>query len=199
MKPRRLKRHPRAPYDWYVEPRWTVEALFDHHPMLGTVGDPACGMGTIPETARQRGFPVVACDIVDRGYEHLTAVADFLVDHSQFVGVENIVSNIPYSYRPGIADAFVLQALALRPATLAVLVPVNWLAGQSRFDLFMRHPPSRILYFSERPSMPPGHRIADMGSRAFKNGRVNYCWIIWNSEGGETTEASWIPPRGGVR
>lgn len=190
---------PPVPFDWYVEPRWTVEALFDMHPMLGTVGDPCCGLGTIPDVARRRGHSVVACDLVDRGYPLLHATADFLTDASAFQYVDNLVFNPPYSYRPAIAEAFARRALDLKPATVAIIVPVTWLTGEVRFRLFSEHTPSRILYFSERPSMPPGNRIADLGKRAFRGGRIAYCWVIWTrTPAGEyhaATETSWIPPR----
>jgi hypothetical protein len=192
----------RAAFDWYVEPRWAVDALFDAHPLAGCVGDPACGMGTIPEVARARGHDVVACDLVDRGYAHLTAKADFLTDPSPFEGCANIICNPPYSYVPGIAEAFVRQAFRLCPVTVAVLVPVRWLASEMRFRLFNHHTPSAIYHFSKRPSMPPGHLIAELGDRAFKRGKTDYCWIVWErGPRGEYRGAAtsmWIGPDSGA-
>ena len=195
------KQQPRAPLDWYVEPSWAVEALFDAIMVLGSVGDPACGMGTIPEVARRRGHNIVAADIRDRGYTAMTTVANFLEDASPFEGVDNIIMNPPYGYRPGIAEAFVRRALALKPAMVAALVPVNWLSGQARYDFFNSHPPARILHFMERPSMPPGHRLAELGARAFKGGRINYCWIVWERDWHltEIGTVGFIPPREKVR
>jgi hypothetical protein len=188
----------RAPFDWYVEPRWCVEALFDAHPMLGTVGDPACGLGTIPEVARERGHPIIACDLKDRGYAHLTRTADFLSDPEPFEGCANIVCNPPYSYVPGIAEQFVRQAFRLCPVTIAMLVPLRWLATEMRFRLFNSATPSAIYTFSRRPSMPPGAKIAELGDQAFRRGRTDYCWVLWErgarGEYRGAAQMRWIGP-----
>lgn len=185
----------RAPFDWYVEPSWAVEALFDAVPMLGRVGDPACGMGTIPTIACERGFEIVATDIVDRGYSALTAVADFLTNPGEHAGVENIVMNPPYSYRPNIAEMFARQALAVATQTVAILVPIKWMASEVRFTFFNEHTPYEILHFSERPSMPPGHLIEQLGAKAFRRGKVDYCWVVWKIGFHGVTSAKWLSPR----
>lgn len=196
---RKRKAPTRVPFDWYVEPRWAAEALFNMVPLSGSVGDPACGLGTIPEVARDRGHDIVASDLVDRGYERLSAVADFLDDVRHIAGIDNIVCNPPFGYRRGIAEAFVRQAFKLCPATVSMLLPLRWLSTIERYRLFTHHRPSRILYFSERPSMPPGHLIAELGAKAFQRGKIDYCWIVWqrgpNGYHGDAI-GDWIPPRG---
>lgn len=149
-------------------------------------------MGTIPSVARAHGHDTVAADLHDRGYEHLDAVADFLTDATLFEGVNNIIFNPPYSYRPRIAEAFVRRALELAGMTVAALVPIKWLCTQVRFDLFAQHPPKMILVLSTRPSMPPGNKIAHLGSKAFKGGTIDYCWVVWEAGYRGPTETRWI-------
>lgn len=185
-------RKDRHPFDWYVEPRWAVELLFKHVAFLGTIGDPCCGLGTIPSVARELGYDTAAADLHDRGYEHLDAIADFLTDATLFEGVNNLVFNPPYSYRPRIAEAFVRRAIEIAGMTVAALVPIKWLCTQVRFDLFAKCPPKLLLVLSTRPSMPPGNKIAELGNKAFKGGTIDYCWVIWEVGYQGPAETRWI-------
>ncbi|ARR52014.1 SAM-dependent methyltransferase [Rhizorhabdus wittichii DC-6] len=181
-----------------MEPSWAAEALFDHVSLQGAIGDPCCGRGTIPTAARARGHETIAADLHDRGYIHLDGVADFLADATLFEGVNNLVFNPPYSYRPRIAEAFVRRALELAANAsgphriVAALVPLKWLATQVRFDLFVEFPPREVLVFSTRPSMPPGNKIEELGDRAFKGGTIDYCWVVWEIGYRGPTATRWI-------
>lgn len=111
-----------------------------------------------------------------------------------------IVCNPPYSYIPGIAEAFARQALVLAAGRVCLLVPNKWLASQRRFRLFMvDHPPAAILHLTQRASMPPGDLIGAMGNRAFRGGMVDYCWVVWEAfrpTNPGDTRTVWLPPLG---
>ncbi len=59
--------HRRHDMDFYVEPRWVVDALLDAEEIPGPAWDPACGSGTIPRALRERGVSCRASDAADRG------------------------------------------------------------------------------------------------------------------------------------
>ena len=124
--------------------------------------------------------------------------ADFLELESA-PGPCSIVCNPPYSYKPGIAEAFARQALKLAAGRVCLLVPNKWLSSQARHRLFTEHPPVAVLHLTQRPSMPPGDMIAAMGNRAFRGGMIDYCWVVWNAfcptKPGET-RVVWLPPLG---
>jgi hypothetical protein len=69
-RPRKINAHAwdRSDKDWYVEPSWCSRRLFEEEKFKGPIWDPACGFGTIPESARAIVDQVYATDIVDRGY-----------------------------------------------------------------------------------------------------------------------------------
>ena len=46
----------RDPYDWYCEPAWVSERLFELEKFEGEVCDPACGIGTILKSAQAAGY-----------------------------------------------------------------------------------------------------------------------------------------------
>ncbi len=221
---RHAKRHP---YDWYVEEPWVVRQLmealgnFRRELTAGeTLWDPACGRGTIPgELGALAAFSggcapefrqrLLLSDIVDNveteRLEHARwdfFPADFL-ELAAAPARCSIVCNPPYSYRKVqgvlISELFARHALTLTSRRVCLLLPSKWLSSQSRWRLFSEFPPAAVLHLCQRPSMPPGDRIAAMGNRAFRGGMVDYCWIVWDVtrpvRPGETRTV-WLPPLG---
>lgn len=178
---RALHRHERWPDDWYVEPAWAVDALFDSVRFVGPIHDPACGGGTIPRVARERGFISTGRDIVDRGFGQ--GGVDFLSDDTRRF---NIVCNPPFE----LAEKFVRHALDVTKFKIAVIVRLNFAAGQARCrSLFLPYPPAREVVLSKRPSMPPGG--TDIPA---KGGTTDYCWLVWDRDyNGPTIKQWWIP------
>jgi hypothetical protein len=220
------KRHP---LDWYVDEVWCagqlMRALGDFRAEKDAgeaIWDPAAGFGNTVDTFLGTGLQIYLSDVVEnvdwlsRDPQRWTCpplnkrdVADHPTPRffsADFLETEvapapcSIVCNPPYSYRKGIAEAFVRHALKLTSRRVCMLLPSKWLASQVRYRLFaVDHPPQAVLHFTTRPSMPPGDRIHLMGSRAFRGGMVDYCWIVWNvlepTRPGQTRTV-WLPPIG---
>lgn len=215
------KRHP---LDWYVDPQWCAEQLIQH--MAGffheqangyAIWDPCCGMGNTLQHFAAKGLQCFGSDVVDNFDRASFAEAGskvpewFSADFLELTEAParcSIVFNPPYSYRKGIAEAFVRHALKLSSNLVCALLPGKWLAPgvdkkvwSNRSRLFREdHPPARILHFSTRPSMPPGDVIHLMGNRAFRGGVIDYCWIVWdvqNPTAPGDTRTFWLPPLGG--
>lgn len=208
------KRHP---LDWYVEAGWewdqivrSAEAGVGEDAMDGvSIWDPAAGYGHSGSRLAEWGFSgrIWLSDVVENvAYDDFAVrpnffSADFLELTAPPVSPVSIWCNPPYSYRKGIAEAFVRQALRLATHRVVMLLPNKWLSSQSRYSLFMRdHAPSVVMHFTQRPSMPPGDRIHLMGSRAYRGGMLDYCAILWDvrrpASPGET-RTIWLPPLAG--
>lgn len=159
----------RGESDWYVEPEWCSRRLFDVEEFDGVVWDPACGMGRIPDAARNSGVLSIASDAVDRGYRNLNFVGDFF-KHRGIERVNNIVSNPPFNiFRP-----FAEEALRRTNIKVALL----WLVRTLPAARWLQDTPlARIYLLTPRPSMPPGHVI----SRGEKpgGGKNDFCWLVW--------------------
>ncbi|MEM6265927.1 MAG: hypothetical protein AAF494_01860 [Pseudomonadota bacterium] len=216
------KKSKRHPLDWCVDEHWCAEQLaialnefgFEWEADLA-VWDPSCGMGNTLQAAWQRGIRTYGSDLVDNfawsEFEGLPAlpqpkhfIADFL-ETEEAPDDCSIVCNPPYSYIDGIAERFVRHALKLATKHVCMLLPVKWLAPgvdqkewSNRSSLFRKeHPPLAIMPMSQRPSMPPGDMIGALGSRAFKGGMVDYCWIVWDVSRPTATNETrvlWLPP-----
>lgn len=202
----------RHPQDWYVEQTWTGRALlemvaFDSD---ATIWDPCCGLGTIPRTFADAGFTVVGTDLVDRWLawepRHLfMGEHDFLGDQVHMMermARLNIVFNPPYGCAPDIAERCVRRALTIASGMVCALLLIRWRASEKRYPLFAQeYPPSLILEFCDRPSMPPGdalaHRDPATGKlTAWKRGKTDYAWYVWDTRVRPTdTLTRIIPPR----
>lgn len=209
---RAAKRHP---LDWYVEEGWEWEQIVDaiglEPEILGeaTIWDPCCGYGHSLSRLRGMGFEgeLMASDLVDNlaraDFEHPDLVdfrsVDFLEMSPRRAAIAlSIWMNPPYSYQDGILEAFCRQALTIATHRVVILAPLKWLAGGKRRSKLFRddHPPQQILYFTTRPSMPPGDRISQMGNRAYRGGVIDYVAVVWDvrhpTAPGDT-RSIWLP------
>ncbi len=199
------------PHGWYREPVGCVEQLFrvrtpSGDPLFGNarIWDPACGVGNILDVAKRRGHATLGSDIVQRGARHQFFRGNFL-HATRFPTSDDlplaIVTNPPFNTPPGIALRFILKTIEEVPFwRAAFLVPIEFACGQGRYrDLFAKHPPSHVCFLSQRPSMPPGTAVGDLGDDAFKGGKADFVWIIWTDGGPYRTECLWLAPDGDDR
>lgn len=210
------KRHP---LDWYVDEIWCARQLamalgnFRRDRKDGLAfWDPCAGLGNTLQACWELGFQTFASDLVcNMDWTEFDASPELarpqfiLRDFRDFQEAPapcSIVFNPPYSYEKGILEALVRHALSLAKGRVCALVPNKWLSSQVRYDLFMTdHPPQAVLHLTQRPSMPPGDRIHLMGSRAFRGGMIDYCWMVWdvkNPTPAGDTRTIWLPPLGRI-
>jgi hypothetical protein len=202
--------YPRDPHNWYREPRSAVEQLADvvgadgDHLFAGDlIFDPCCGKGNVLDVFKSRGHATVGSDIVDRHPRHRFFRSNVLhldtwprmADRAM-----SIVTNPPYGKQDGYQSIGgdiihrVLNLATFRRA--AFLLPIEFLCGQERYRMFQKWKPSHVAYCSERPSMPPGAMVEDMGDAAYANGMADYVWIIWTAPHRWRTESIWLRPSG---
>jgi hypothetical protein len=159
--------------DWYVEPAWCSERLFEAEDFSPGIIDPACGIGTILKSARAAGLMAYGSDIIDRAGVCF-ATMDFLDrDDDDRQGPGHIVCNPPF----GKALEFVTLALERTRDKTAMLLPANWVQGDKRARWLATTPLKRVWFLAPRPSMPPGAVLA-AGMRP-GNGTTDYAWFVW--------------------
>ena len=162
----RASGYDRVANDWYVEPRWAIDALLDAEPISGLCWDPSCGGGNIPEAIKARGLPCLATDIADRGYGQ---VGSFFNLSER---VDNIISNPPY----GVISDYLARALRLADHKVILLARLAFLEGKARRKMFAETPLARVWVSSRRMSMPPG--LSDIEA---KGGAIAYAWFVWEA------------------
>src|SRR5258707_8338737 len=94
-RPRTSRIFKRDPNDFYLEPHWCSERLFEVEPFdrRASILDPCTGTGRIADAAKAAGYKVSTADIVDRGYRSCR-IQNFL---KRRAAVTTIVCNPPFS------------------------------------------------------------------------------------------------------
>lgn len=159
--------------DWYIEPDWCVQRLFDRYPDVSAIHDPCCGRGTIVDVALSRDLLATGSDLVDRAAGRFP-VRDFLCWPERQAA---IVTNPPFK----IAEKIVSQALStvLPDGIIAVVAQAKFLFSQGRHPIFARSEMERVIVFSRRPSMPPGKMLAELGESCRGGGSIDFVWCVW--------------------
>jgi hypothetical protein len=165
----------RIPNEFYPTPPEAVRALLSVESFDGSIWEPACGDGAIAKLLIDAGHQVVSTDLYAYGFGE-TGI-DFLAQTSP--RARHIVTNPPYGN--GLADAFLLKALALTRKTggkVAMLFNLASLCHPCRTGLWRSQPPARI-YAIDSVVCWPEHRYGP-APEAFK--RHRYCWAVWTPE-----------------
>lgn len=96
--------------------------------------------------------------------------------------VNNIVTNPPYK----LAQEFIEHALKCADKKVIMLLKLNFLEGQKRYNLFKETPLKTVYVFSKRLSFDKGDE------KGKGNGLLAYAWYVWEQgyKGSPTIE--WI-------
>ncbi len=177
--------------DYFPTHPWATRALFEHvlHDKgrslrAASVWEPACGQGHMGEVLKGRVGNVILSDCFDYGV--FAEVADFLWPVTRYE-CDWIITNPPFR----LAQEFIEKALTIARVGVAMLVRLQFVEGQGRFnDLFSKTPPTVIAQFAERVSLVPGC----LDPKA--NLPTAYCWMVWGPDHGIgcATRFVWIPP-----
>lgn len=173
----------RHEFDYYATEPKAVKLLLEIEKFEGDVWECACGEGSLSEEIKKAGFNVYSSDIVDRGYGD--NVADFLaIDNNEFTK-SNIITNPPYRY----ANEFILKALSIMEdgKKLALFLPIRYLEGKARKQIFKDFPPKRICVSSSRLKCAINGEFDKMQDSA-----VSYAWFIWEKGYKEQTILDWF-------
>lgn len=157
----------RHPDDYYMTPKWAVDALYNTIPQmpLPTL-DPCAGTGALIRAAPPSTL-LVGIEI-DEG--RVAEAADSRVLQGDGLAYswadQHILMNPPFK------DAMTWVKKAQEAKSAAVLLRNSFLGSIKRFDFWQEHPPACLLFLSKRPSFIP------------KGGTDNseYMWAIWGVE-----------------
>jgi hypothetical protein len=151
-----------------------VRALLSVEAFDSSIWEPACGEGAITIELAAAGYSVVSTDRYAYGFGQ--SGIDFLAEQKS--RAKHIVTNPPYGH--GLADAFILKALALTRQTggkVAFLLNLASLCHPSHTELWKKDPPARI-YAIDGVMCWPTHGYGP----ARKVSTQRYCWVVWSPE-----------------
>ncbi len=169
--------------DFYATPAWVTEALLAHVTLRGPVWEPCCGDGAMAKVLQAHGHQVVASDIAARGFG--APGVDFLAARTLPDGCRAIVTNPPYGEgelqpgqrrSPAAILGFLRHALALTASVqgqLALLVRLQWIAGQRAATLMTAAPFASVVVLRQRICW------FDMGADT-KPAQHHHAWVVFD-------------------
>ena len=134
--------------DYYATDPNALEQLLRYEKFNPYVWECACGAGHLSNVLKNHGYKVMSSDIINHGYDDMEIV-DFLSykpinSRNDF----DIITNPPYKY----ALDFVKHALeiSMESVKVAMLLRIQFLEGQKRYEFFKENPPKIVYVFSKR-------------------------------------------------
>jgi len=167
--------------DYYAtEPRAVYE-LLERESFSETILEPCVGGGHIAAVLKEKGYKIIAKDIVDRGFPG-TEIKNFLgITENK----NDIVTNPPYV----LCKEFVEHALNISPegTKIAMFLKLTFLESQSRRALFDSNPFRTLYVFSQRRNCAKNGDFEKYPSSA-----IAYGWFVWEKGFKGNPEIKWI-------
>jgi hypothetical protein len=137
----------------------------------------------LSEDMKRLGHEVYSTDLIGRGY------GDGCMD---FLGIENfnqteynIITNPPYRY----ANEFIVKSMAIlrEGKKLALFLPIRYLEGKGRKEIFRVYPPKVVYVSSSRLKCAMNGDFDSMSGSA-----VSYAWFVWEKGFSGDTILKWF-------
>ena len=173
----------RAENDFYATDPEAVKYLLNVEKFDCNIWECASGKNHIANVLKEYSYNVRTSDIVKR--TPTTEELDFLsCEDSAWDG--SIVSNPPFKY----GREFVEKALSLvgKGQKVAMFLPLQFLDGLKRYELFKVNPPIRIHIFSRRIRCGMNGDFTSNKS----GGLQSYAWFVWEKGYQGKPEIDWI-------
>jgi hypothetical protein len=173
--------HEREENDYYATEPLAAELLLDFfQPRAESIWEPACGEGHLVNVFREKGYNVLATDLIDRGC--VDEVVDFLkYDTNELLDMD-IITNPPYKY----AKEFVLKSLdIIKPGNHVVMfLKIQFLEAVKRRDeIFNKYPPKYVYVSSHRLRCAMNGKFTEINEKTGKEKPISsascYAWYIW--------------------
>lgn len=168
--------------DFYATDPEAMHQLLKYETFNKNIWECACGEGNLSEVLKEHGHDVYSTDLIDRGYPD--EVFDFLQSDKKFKG--DIITNPPFKY----TTEFILKSLESveMGSKVAMFLKINYLSGKARYkEIYSKVPPYRVYVFTGRMACSKNNK-----PEGFKNGAMDYCWMIWEKGKIGPTELKWI-------
>lgn len=169
----------RVPNDYYATPPYATNKLLDALnsdgiTLEGSILEPSCGGGHISDVLISRyGLDrVYSFDLVDRGYQYMNGVSDFIED--PFPVFDNIITNPPFK----LAEKFIRKSLLIANDKVIMLCRIQLLEGIERNKMFKDTPLRYVYVHSSRVStLRNGEEFDENGKKWAST--LCLAWFIW--------------------
>ena len=168
--------------DYYATEPKALELLLEQEEFSNRVWECSCGEGHLSQVLVDAGKDVVSSDLIDRGYGK---VLDFLDPTLEGPVNRDIITNPPFKY----TNEFLVKAMSIleEGRKIAFFLPIRYLEGKARRELFQRFPP-KVVYVSS------GRLICAINGdfETVTGSATAYAWFIWEKGYEGSTQLKWF-------
>ena len=160
--------------DFYQTPYHCTRLLLDHEFLPGTILEPAAGSGAITQILLERYDEVTSYDIEK----------DFFTETRNF---DCIITNPPYRK----SLQFIQHAKTIAQHKIAMLLPLNYLQGQKRFDNLYKDNSFKLktVYVFTRYLLM-SDQIRSDGTCGY--GMITFAWFVWDKYHTLSPSIKWL-------
>lgn len=174
--------------DLYRTPPIATFILQKYSNVPKNVVEPCAGYGNISAELLRHGHNVKSYDL--NHYPEAIVPIEVGVDVLELKapeGYTGFVTNPPYHKNLPMKIA----QIGIRDYEYtALLVRLTYLEGVRRKELFDRHPPSQLIFFSDRIRFDNAH-IEPIEKNQQIGGMIAYVWVIWKRDSEGLTSLKW--------
>lgn len=163
--------------DFYQTPFSMTEQLLENETFddVFTVIEPCVGEGAISKVLKKNKLTVYEMDI-NKGQDYLKFKAD--------IGYKYIITNPPFS----LAKEFIQKSKEIYTEKIAMLLPLNYLHGQERYNIDIFNELKCIYVFTRYPMLTD--KVRKDGK--YNTGMMVYAWYIWQKDYKGKPKINWI-------
>jgi hypothetical protein len=174
--------------DYYATPEWATEELIKREKFEGLILEPCSGAGAISKVLEREGYSVISSDIREDDHIYGDKGVDLLSIES--TEARNVVTNPPFF----MATESVEKSLELIPdgGKVAMILKIQFLEGQKRYNFFQNTPLRRVYVFCKRVVFWNELMQPDDGNRSKHGGTIAFAWYVWEKGYKGKPEIEWI-------
>lgn len=141
--------------------------------------EPCAGYGNIAVELMRNGHNVKCYDLNSYSEAMVSVTSgQSALDIPKEIGYDGLITNPPYNN--DIPRLLAEKAIAEYDYT-AMLLRLTFLEGVKRKTLFDRHPPTQLIFFSDRIRFDNSH-VEPIEKKDQIGGMVAYMWVVWSKE-----------------
>jgi hypothetical protein len=175
--------------DLYPTPPIATYILHKYIELPKNIVEPCAGRGNISVELKRCGYNVESFDL----HEYDNPLCDIVTGQDVLsldkpVGAQALVTNPPY--HKDLPRLITEKGVSEYDLT-ALFVRLTFLEGKKRKKLFTNHPPSDIIFLSDRIRFDTG-LLEPINKKDQLGGMIAYMWIVFRKEHKGPTKLQWV-------
>lgn len=179
----------RVKSDFYPTPPLATFILHKYVDLPRVIVEPCAGRGNISIELLRHGYDVRSYDLNEyKDYLCSVTVGQDVLSLEKPIDAQALVTNPPY--HKDLPRLIAEKGVAEYDLT-ALFVRLTFLEGKKRKKLFTEHPPSDIIFLSDRIRFDTG-LVEPIEKKDQLGGMIAYCWIIFRKDHNGPTNLRWV-------